>query len=141
MEYPDLIPIPKEYGQFSIPIGQSLIRFVTYDGGDTSRETLVYTVPMGKKVIVWEIYRIVSRGTIAPSGYAFKTSEGITFSYIDIVTHGGGLSVYGSLNLINGNPLTLKEGEKIYHTFGSNGGANSALYMSVLIEEKDKTAT
>lgn len=134
MAYPSLIPIPKEYGQLSFKVGQNKIRFLTYDGGAVIRNTLVYTVPQGKKTIVHEAYSVIMAGVGNPSGYGLANSAGTFFCYINMYAGG---TVYGSLNLLAGTPIELLEGEMIYHVY--NGpAAGSALYASILIEEMDK---
>jgi len=144
MVYPSLIPLDNFAKVIATPIGQNQIRFIAVDSGDYSaspgdcHDQIVYTVPAGKKAIVTEIYNVAYYETGSagePHSFDFNNTANTTFASIPFTIRAG--ITWGSVNYIQGFPITLLENDKIVFHFVCVSAAGFAI-ASALIEEKDK---
>lgn len=134
MAFPPVIPL-NEFGKISIKEGASKLRFIAFNSGSKTETNVVYTVPPGFEATITEIYNVIYQFISSPTGFVFKDEKGNTFARITLATAGS--TVYGSVNYIQGFPITLRQNETISLEYTSGDLAGVAI-MSVLVEEKIK---
>lgn len=136
--YPKLTPVelPPNYKQ-TVTIGENKVRAISSTTSAGVQYIDMYVVPPGKTAILREFYTLDLNAVNDPIAILIR---GITPSlkiYARIV--GSSALVYGSVNLIQGFPIELLEGESVWHEHhGTFAGSTST--VSILVEEKDKYA-